>query len=161
MYQNREFVAVGTLLMLALLAVALIIAAFWAWPKYKVYKLELDGIAALKEAEWSKQILIEEAKAREQASLMQAKARVTLAEAEGKAKVVRAKAEGEADIERAKAAAEANRIIGESLKGNEEYLRYVWIKGLQDGPGERIYIPTEAGLPILEAGNAGAGTLPK
>jgi|TARA_B100002003_G_C14041045_1_gene501641 hypothetical protein len=33
-------------------------------------------------------------------------------------------------------------------------LRYVWIKGLQDGNGERIYIPTEAGLPILEAGKA-------
>ena len=61
----------------------------------------------------------------------------------------------QADIERAKAAAEANRIIGESLKDNEEYLRYIWIKGLQEGKGERIYIPTEAGLPILEAGKAG------
>ena len=125
--------------------------SLWLWPKYKVYKQELNGQAALKEAEWSKQILIEEAKAREQASLMQAKARVTLAQAEGEAQIVRAKAEGAADIERAKATAEANRIIGESLKDNEEYLRYIWIKGLQDGSGERIYIPTEAGLPILEA----------
>src|SRR5690606_3562719 len=116
--------------------------------------MEMQGRAALKEAEWSKQILIEEARAKETASLMQAKARVTLAEAEGKAQVVRAKAEGLADIERAKAAAESNRIIGESLKGNDEYLRYIWIKGLQDGKGERIYIPTEAGLPILEAGKA-------
>ena len=114
--------------------------------------MELRGKAALKEAEWTKKILIEEAKAKEEAALMQAKARVTLAEAEGKAKIAKAKAEGAADVERAKAAAEANRIIGESLKGNEEYLRYVWIKGLQDGKGERIYIPTEAGLPILEAG---------
>ena len=113
--------------------------------------MELNGRASLKEAEWTKQILIEEAKAREQAALMQAKAKVTLAQAQGEAMMVRAKAEGQADIERAKAAAEANRIIGESLKGNEEYLRYVWIKGLQDGNGERIYIPTEAGLPILEA----------
>jgi hypothetical protein len=155
MYQNREAMALGTLALLTVTFILLILLAFWAWPKYKVYKLELDGIAALKEAEWSKQILIEEAKAREQAALMQAKAKVTLAEAEGKAKLVRAKAEGAADIERAKAAAEANRIIGESLKDNEEYLRYVWIKGLQDGKGERIYIPTEAGLPILEAGKAG------
>ena len=134
--------------------VILVVLAFWAWPKYNVYKMELNGRAALKEAEWSKQILIEEAKAREAASLLQAKAKVTLAEAEGKAKVVRAKAEGLADIERAKAAAEANKIIGASLKNNEEYLRYIWIKGLQDGKGERIYIPTEAGLPILEAGKA-------
>ena len=154
MYQNKQTLAFGSLVFLVIVFVLFVLLSLWAWPKYKVYKLELDGMAALKEAEWSKQILIEEAKAREQAALMQAKAKVTLAEAEGKAKLVRAKAEGAADIERAKAAAEANRIIGESLKNNEAYLRYVWIKGLQDGKGERIYIPTEAGLPILEAGKA-------
>lgn len=155
MYQNKQALALGSLAFMVIIVILFIVLAFWAWPKYNVYKMELNGQAALKEAEWSKQILIEEAKAREQAALMQAKAKVTLAEAEGKAKIVRAKAEGAADIERAKAAAEANRIIGESLKNNEEYLRYIWIKGLQDGKGERIYIPTEAGLPILEAGKAG------
>lgn len=152
MYQNKQAMALGTLVFLIITFFVFIILAFWVWPKYNVYKQELNGRAALKEAEWSKQILIEEAKAREQAALMQAKAKVTLAEAEGRAKIARAKAEGQADIESAKAAAEANRIIGESLKNNEEYLRYIWIKGLQDGKGERIYIPTEAGLPILEAG---------
>ena len=152
MYRNRDAMAFGSFIFLVLLLVAVIVLGFWAWPRYNVYKLELDGIAALKEAEWSKKILIEEAKAKEQAALMQAKAKVTLAEAEGQAMIARAKAEGLADIERAKAAAEANKIIGESLKNNEEYLRYVWIKGLQEGKGERIYIPTEAGLPILEAG---------
>lgn len=151
MYQNRQAMALGSLVFLAVALLVFVILAFWGWPKYNVYRQELNGRAALKEAEWSKQILIEEAKAREQAALMQAKAKVTLAEAEGKAQVARAIAEGKADIERAKAAAEANRIIGESLKNNEEYLRYIWIKGLQDGKGERIYIPTEAGLPILEA----------
>lgn len=60
--------------------------------------------------------------------------------------------QGQAEVERAKATAEANRIIGESLKNNEAYLSYLWIQGLKDGTGERIYIPTEAGLPILEAG---------
>lgn len=155
MYQNRQAMALGTLAFLVVIFILFIVLAFWVWPKYNVYKQELNGRAALKEAEWSKQILIEEAKAREQAALMQAKAKVTLAEAEGKAKIARAKAEGRADIERAKAAAEANRIIGKSLKDNEEYLRYIWIKGLQDGKGERIYIPTEGGLPILEAGKAG------
>ncbi|GAA0370125.1 hypothetical protein GCM10009092_38030 [Bowmanella denitrificans] len=154
MHPNRHAIAFGSLVFLIVIGIALILAALWAWPKYKVYKLEMNGIAALREAEWSKKILIEEAKAKEQAALMQAKAKVTLAQAEGEAQIVKAKAEGLADIERAKAAAEANKIIGESLKGNEAYLRYVWIKGLQDGNGERIYIPTEAGLPILEAGKA-------
>lgn len=155
MYQNRQALALGSIVFLFFAFIVIFVLALWLWPKYNVYKQELNGRAALKEAEWSKQILIEEAKAREQAALMQAKARVTLAEAEGKAKIVQAKSEGEADIERAKAAAESNRIIGKSLKDNEEYLRYIWIKGLQDGKGERIYIPTEAGLPILEAGKAG------
>jgi len=152
MYQNRQAIALGSMFFMFLLCAFLLVLMFWLWPKYNVYRQELSGQAALKEAQWSKQILIEEAKAREQASLMQAKAKVTLAEAEGEARLVKARAEGKADIERAKAAAEANRIIGESLKNNEQYLRYVWIKGLHDGKGERIYIPTEAGLPILEAG---------
>jgi len=153
MYRNKQTLALGSLIFIIVFGLFVLILAFWFWPKYNVYKQELNGRAALKEAEWSKQILIEEAKAREQASLMQAKAKVTLAKAEGEAQIERAKAEGAADIERAKAAAEANRIIGESLKNNEEYLRYIWIKGLQEGKGERIYIPTEAGLPILEAGS--------
>ena len=90
MYRSKESMAFGALLVLIAIFVGLIIAALWAWPKYKVYKLEMNGIASLKEAEWSKKILVEEAKAREEAALMQAKARVTLAEAEGKAKIVAA-----------------------------------------------------------------------
>lgn len=60
-----------------------------------------------------------------------------------------------AEVERAKGVAEANKIIGESLKGNEAYLRWLWIKGLEeagDANPSVIYVPTEAGLPILEAG---------
>ncbi|MDH5326859.1 MAG: hypothetical protein OEZ68_15435 [Gammaproteobacteria bacterium] len=151
---NKQTLAIGTLFALFAMFILFLGLALWAWPKYKVYKKEMDGIASLKEAEWSKKILIEDAKAREAAALLQAKAKVTLAEAQGKAQIVKAQAEGKADVERAKAAAEANKIIGESLKNNEQYLRYIWIKGLQDGNGERIYIPTEANLPILEAGRA-------
>ena len=139
---NNQSLGIGILVTLFILLIGSIVLVLWAWPKYSVYTKELNGKAMLQEAKWSKEILIVEAKARETAALMQAKAKVTLA-----------KAEGAADIERAKAAAEANRIIGKSLKDNEEYLRYIWIKGLQDGKGERIYIPTEAGLPILEAGH--------
>ena len=70
---------------------------------------------------------------------------------EAKARLESAKFESQAEIERAKGVAEANRIIGDSLKGNEAYLRYLWIQGLQDGSSETIYIPTEANLPIMEA----------
>jgi hypothetical protein len=99
-------------------------------PRYNVWQKGLAGKALLKEAEWSRQIAIKEAEAKKESA-------VALAEAE---------------VLRAKGVAEANRIIGESLKGNEGYLRYLWIQGLQDGSSEVIYVPTEAGLPILEAG---------
>jgi hypothetical protein len=55
-------------------------------------------------------------------------------------------------VERARGVAEANKIIGESLKGNEAYLRWQWIQNLESGSNSVIYVPTEAGLPILEAG---------
>lgn len=122
MYQNKQVLALGSVVFLFFAIAGLIVMSLWVWPKYNLYRMEMHGMAALKEAEWSKQILIAEARARETASSMQAKARVTLAEAEGKAQVVSAKSEGLADIERAKAAGESNKIIGESLKGNEEYL---------------------------------------
>jgi regulator of protease activity HflC (stomatin/prohibitin superfamily) len=107
----------------------LILSMLVTWPMYRVWQRELAGKAQLKEAEWSRQIAVEEAKAKKESATMLA----------------------EAEIERAKGVAEANKIIGESLAGNEAYLRYLWIQGLQDGSSEVIYIPTEANLPILEA----------
>lgn len=98
-------------------------------PKYRIYKQDLRGQAELREAEWTKKISIEEARAKKDSALLYA----------------------EAEIERAKGVAEANRIIGDSLKGNEAYLRYLWIDGLNKEQNATVYIPTEAGLPILEA----------
>lgn len=99
-------------------------------PRYEVYSSTLHGQALLKEAESTRKVAIEEAKAKKESSQELA----------------------EAEIIRAKGVAEANKIIGDSLKGNDAYLRYLWIQGLQDGSSEVIYIPTEANLPILEAG---------
>ncbi len=98
-------------------------------PIYKVWEQEQTGKAELARAEFNKQIIVETAKAqRDSATLL-----------------------AEAEVERAKGVAKANEIIGESLKENEAYLRYLWINGLQDGSSEVIYVPTEANLPILEA----------
>ena len=73
------------------------------------------------------------------------------AEKKAKAKKEAAVFEAEAEVERAKGVAQANKIIGESLNENENYLRYLWIQSLNDGNAETIYVPTEANLPILEA----------
>lgn len=114
---------------MAVLVIAVIIIAMFGLPLYRVWQKEKRGEASLREAEWSKKIAIEEAKAVKES----------------------AKHRAEAEIERAKGVAEANKIIGKSLRENEEYLRYLWIQGLQDGTSEVIYVPTEANLPILEA----------
>ena len=102
---------------------------------------EANGKAILVEAEHSKKAMIEQARAENESAELQAKARIKIAEAEA-----------QAEIARARGVAEANRIIGESLKGNKEYLHYLFVQGLNDGHSEVIYVPTEAGLPILEAG---------
>jgi len=110
--------------------VIFVLFILWAVPQYKVWTQELNGKALFKEAEWSRQIAVEEARAKKESAILEA----------------------EAEIERARGVAEANDIIAGSLEGNEEYLRYLWINGLQTNEMQVIYVPTEAGLPILEAG---------
>ena len=112
----------------AILVVIVVINAAVS-PLYGVWSHELQGKASLREAEWNRQVAIEEAKANLESEKLNA----------------------QAEVERAKGVAEANEIIGESLKENEAYLRYLWVKGLTDGSSEVIYVPTEANLPILEA----------
>lgn len=94
-----------------------------------------EGEAELARAEGGKKIQIEDAKG----------------------KLESAKLLAQAEIERAKGVSEANKIIGDSLKQNEAYLRWLYISNLEkvEGKGTVIYIPTEAGLPILEAGKRG------
>lgn len=106
--------------------------AMWGCPTYNVYQQRLAGEAELQRATFNRQITIQEANAKKES----------------------AKALAEADVFRAEGAAKANVILGNSLKGNEDYLRYLWIQNLENaknGPSV-IYVPTEAGLPILEAG---------
>lgn len=97
-------------------------------PTYNVWQKGLNGKAQLAEAEWNRQIAIKEAEA----------------------ELESAKLKKQSDIIRAEGVAEANLIIADSI--SEEYLKYKFIEGLNDGNTEVIYVPTEANLPILEAG---------
>lgn len=99
-------------------------------PRYTVWSAQMQGEAEYAQAEQNRRIAILEAEAELEA----------------------AKALAAAEVERAKGVAEANAIIGQSLKDNEAYLRWQWIKNLESGSNSVIYVPTEAGLPILEAG---------
>ncbi len=105
------------------------------WYGYKtvqVWGAEMSGKAVLAEAEFSRQVRVQEAQAKADA----------------------AELEGQAELTRADYAARANLALAEGLGGPEAYLRYLYIRMLeeQDNAGQVIYIPTEAGMPILEAG---------
>lgn len=110
-------------------AIGLIFGFCALYAKYNVWSSGLSGEAELKRADWNRQITVREAQAKRDSATMLA----------------------QAEIERAKGVAAANKIIGDSLKGNEDYLRYLWIDGLQHTQDKIIYVPTEANLPILEA----------
>lgn len=105
----------------------------WGCPQYHVYSSRLEGEAELAKAEYSKKVQVQEAEGR-------------LAAAEKLAQV---------EVARAGGVAQANKIIGDSLKNNEAYLRYLWITDLTNNKAPTvIYVPTEANIPILEAGRS-------
>jgi hypothetical protein len=97
-------------------------------PYYRVWSQEMRGKAALAEAEQNRQIQIEEAKANLEAQRLNA----------------------QAEVERAKGMAEAIEIEAGQL--TDSYIKYLWVRNMETNENlEKIYIPTEANLPILEA----------
>lgn len=119
--------------LLVIVIIGVLCGGLYGCPKYSVYNQRLQGEAELARAESNRKIAIAEAEAKKES----------------------AKQLAEAEIIRAEGVAKANTIIGDSLKNNEAYLRYLYITGLNetsDKGNKIIYVPTEAGLPILEAG---------
>jgi regulator of protease activity HflC (stomatin/prohibitin superfamily) len=104
------------------------------WKNIQVWSASKSGQAVLAEAEYSRKVRIEEARAKQEA----------------------AELEGQAELTRAEYAARANEELSAGLGGSENYLRYMFIRMLEETgeAGNIIYIPTEGGMPILEAGRA-------
>ena len=99
-------------------------------PRYNVYHQRSEGEAELARAQSNRMIKVQEAEAT----------------------VESAQKLADAEVIRAGGIAKANAIIGDSLKNKDEYLKYLWIETLKDKENEVIYVPTEAGIPIMEAG---------
>lgn len=118
-----------TLIVLGL--IAMIVFFMFVFPLLKPWWASQDGKAELAQAEQNRQIAVLEAIAKKESATQLA----------------------QAEIERAKGVAEANRIIGESLQGNQDYLKYLWITEVatHDSQKTTVYIPTEANIPLLEA----------
>ena len=103
-------------------------------PKYNVWRsniaietAENNGKAEMAQAEQNRMILIEEAKANLEAQ----------------------KLNSQAEVERAKGMAQAIEI--ENGKLTPEYIHYLWVRNIDKMDGDKIYIATEANIPILEA----------
>lgn len=141
--KEKEEVKVGNIIIaIVIFIIGWIVVSMSVMPSYRIYKQNKQGEANLRQQEWEKKILVEQAKAQNESATLNAEATIK-----------QETAKAEAEIIRAKGVAEANRIIGQSLKGNEEYLNYLWINNIEKSNSEKIYIPTEAGMPILEARN--------
>lgn len=106
--------------------------SWYAYKNVQVWSASMSGEAVLAEAKYSRQVRVQEAEA----------------------KKASAELEGQAELTRAQFAAKANQELAAGLGGSEAYLRYLYIRMLEEKPGSSsvIYIPTEAGMPILEAG---------
>ena len=119
------FIGIGSLV----LFISIIWSAVALSKVYSVWSSAKDGEAQLAQATYNRQIAVREAEAKSAAATELAKAEVI----------------------RAQGVAQANKIIGDSLRNNEDYLRYLYINNLENSKNQIIYIPTEASLPILEA----------
>ena len=93
-------------------------------PVYNVWSAKMAGEAELAQATQNRQITVQTAEAEQQAEIL-----------------------------RATGTAQANKIIGDSLKGNDTYLRWLWINRLDNSGNKTIvYVPTDGLTPILETG---------
>ena len=109
--------------------ITIILGIMIGGPVYNVWRSNKVGLAEYVRAEQNRKIKIKEAKANLEAEKLNA----------------------QAEIERAKGAAEAIRIENGSI--TPTYIQYLWVRQQNANTNNKIiYIPTEAGLPILEAG---------
>ncbi|MBE6204960.1 MAG: hypothetical protein E7136_06610 [Rikenellaceae bacterium] len=120
-------ITAGAVLSIAFVCCAIVAFFLFGVPRYKVWQQEMKGRAELAQAEQNRQIKIEEAKANLEAEKLNA----------------------QAEVVRAQGAAEAIKIENGSL--TPTYIQYLWVRQQNSSANKVIYIPTEAGLPILEA----------
>jgi hypothetical protein len=126
------------IMFIALLLIVVAAVGLVGCPHYRVFNQRKTGEASYAEAESNRRIRTLEAEAQHQA----------------------AKSLAQAEIERARGVAEANRIIGQSLHNNPDYLKWLWIHNMEvasEHPGTTVvYVPMDPSqgipLPVTEAG---------
>jgi len=109
-----------------LIIICLLAAACTACPQYNVYSQRLEGEAELAKAEYSRQVAVREARPSATAPHF----------SRSRGHACRRRRKGQSDH-------------GESLKDNEAYLRYLFVKRTREHQKPSDLLPTEAQLPIL------------
>jgi len=130
-FQTRFYSILATTI-----GISLLLGGLVGCPQYGVYKSGLQGKAELVRAEQNKKIQIENAKGKLNAATM-------LAEADS------IRAIGDKNVEKIRAQGMAEAMEIENGKLTPQYIQYLWVRNI--AKGDKIYISTEAGLPILEA----------
>lgn len=120
-------IALAILVGLVLLIVAIIYIGKLVNPRLNLYRSNTE-----------KQAVIKEQEAISEAEVFAAEKRVIAAAAEAEARIIEAQS-----------IAEAQAIISETL--TPEYLTWRFYEMLGETENQVIYVPTEAGLPVLEA----------
>lgn len=123
----------AVIMAIAFIVLVLAVCVFWIWPHYTLWSTEMAGKARTVQAEH------------------EGAARLAQAESEKKIMIEGAKAE----VESAKLRADAIQIVGKASKDFPEYRQQEFIgafaEALKEGNIKQIiYVPTEAGIPILE-----------
>ena len=121
------------LILLIIAGLVCLISGIVLYPYSELWQKGLSGQAVLAEAEYSRRVKVMEAQATLDSARMLAAA----------------------DVERARGEAEANNVLAMSLGGPEGRLRYLAIDAMREAntAGNKvIYIATEGGMPITEAG---------
>ncbi len=123
-----------TTVFVVVVMLGVVIGLMFGVPKYNVWRTKIAiesaqniGKAEMARAEQNRMIQIEEAKANLESQ----------------------KLNSLAEIERAKGMAQAIEI--ENGKLTTKYIQYLWVRNIDKMDGDKVYIATEAGLPILEA----------
>lgn len=107
-----------------LVATGLMAGCAYVKPQYDVYSAKMEGEAELAKASQNRQIIVQEAEANKTSEIL-----------------------------RAEGTAKANAIIGNSLKENSDYLRWMWLNNISNEKNKTvIYTPTDGMIPVLETG---------
>lgn len=131
MNPNQLPTTIVGIIALVLIVIGILWALFAVGRVYNVWAAHKSGEADLAKAQNEQKIQVAQARGRLEAADLNKQAEIIDAEAVSKS------------VE----------IIGKALHNNHGYLQWKWIHMMeQRDSGDTIYVPTEVGLPILEAG---------